>query len=190
MIHFSGVFQLAAINKEDQTRSGDKIVYFTAFSRRGDQSDKVFCKVFGKTAEYLMRNLTKKDDGKYISRKMELAGTIETYKQAKMETLPGKTITPDMLDPQLGLLKTSITINFTREVEEEKFMFKVSYLEFVDKKRETEVIEIYRGTGVNAISDSRSDDSMNEYVQESSLASSLNQVTEELQSPAEIMDFV
>lgn len=145
MIHFSGTFQLAAIVKEDTTKKGDKIVYFTAYSRRGDQSDKVFCKCFGNTAEYLMRNLTKKADGKYASRKLYIAGTLETYKQNKQETLPAKVITPDMLDKQLGVLKESIQISFTRDVEEEKFMLKVSYLDFEDKKKETEIIEIYRG---------------------------------------------
>lgn len=186
MIHFSGTFQLAAIVKEDTTKKGDKMVYFTAFSRRGDQSDKVFCKCFGSTADYLMRNLTKKADGKYASRKLYLAGTLETYKQPKQETLPAKVITPEMLDKQLGVLKESIQISFTREVEEEKFMLKISYLDFEDKKKDSEIIEIYRSGSqqdntVNTVSndESHSKDAERSY----SLAASLKEVTEAFNEP-------
>lgn len=149
MIHFSGTFQLAAINKEDTTKSGDKIVYFTCFSRRGEQSDRVFCKVFGKSAEYLMRNLVKKEDGSYKSRKLYLAGSIETYETTKQESLPPKEILPQDLPAQYGVLKEPIAIIFTREAKEITYCFKVSHLDFEDKKKETESIEIFRSTGDN-----------------------------------------
>lgn len=149
MIHFSGTFQLAAINKEDTTKSGDKVVYFTCFSRRGDQSDRVFCKVYGKSAEYLMRNLVKKEDGSYKSRKLYLAGSIESYETTKTESLPPKELRPQDLPPQFGVLKEPIAIILTREAKETTYCFKVSFLDFEDKKKETESIEIFRSTGEN-----------------------------------------
>lgn len=148
MLHISGVVQLAAIVKEDETKNKDKIVYFTAFTRRGDKDDKVFCKVYGNTAEYLIRNLIKKDNGDYKSRKLYIAGNIETYKQNRPVTIP-KTVPKDALPPQLGVLKEDITIQFTKEMEEDRMMIKVSYLDFEDKKKNSETIEIYRGDGGN-----------------------------------------
>lgn len=149
MLHFSGMLQLAAIVKEDTTKNGDKLVYFTGYSRRGEDSDKVFCKVYGNTAEYLMRNLVKKDDGKYVSRKIYVAGYLETYVQTRTESLPPKLLEPSDLDPQYGMLTQSIKIVFKRETKEEKFLLKVSHLDFEDKKRDLETIEIYRGGDVN-----------------------------------------
>lgn len=148
MLHVSGVVQLAAIVKEDETKNKDKIVYFTAFTRRGDKDDKVFCKVYGNTAEYLIRNLIKKDDGSYKSRKLYIAGNIEIYKQNRPVTIP-KVVPRTALPAQLGVLKEDITIQFTKEMEEDKMMIKVSFLEFEDKKKDTETIEIYRGDGGN-----------------------------------------
>ena len=186
MIHFSGVFQLAGISKETETRNGDKKVYFSAFSRRGDQSDKVFCEVYGKTAEYLMRNLTKKSDGKYISRKLYLAGSVETYKATKTETLPGPPLYPDMLEAQYGVLKVPLTLSFVREVQEEKFIFRVSYLEFEDKKKESERLEVHIAgstADVVPLNKHKTEDTGVQPKQTSSLTKDFTETLNKLKSP-------
>lgn len=185
MIHFSGVFQLAGISKETETKNGDKKVYFSAFSRRGEQSDKVFCEVYGRTAEYLMRNLTQRSDGKYISRKLYLAGSVETYKSTKTENLPGPPLHPEMLDAQYGVLKVPLTISFVREVQEEKFIFKVSYLEFEDKKKEAERLEVHIASNSAAIvpTDSYKEDANTKITSAESLATGFNKTLDKLKIP-------
>lgn len=145
MIHFNGSFQLGAVVKEDFATEGDKVVYFVAFSKRGkNNSDEVFCKVTGKTADVFIKNLIKRDDGSYKSRRMYLEGVLETYKKQKREVLPPKTIKPDDLDENLGKLFLPIAIVFERNVEEQKVVLKVNHLEFVDKKNEDEKLEIFQ----------------------------------------------
>lgn len=181
MLHISGVVQLAAVVKEDETKNKDKIVFFTAFTRRGDKDDKVFCKVYGNTAEYLIRNLVRKDDGSYKSRKLYIAGNIETYKQTKPVNIP-KVVPKSALPPQLGVLKEDITIHFTKEMEEDKMMIKVSFLEFEDKKKESETIEIYRGDGSSDKIVGSYKKETKEQTQHSSLIKEISEASEGLNS--------
>lgn len=146
MLTMAGVLQIGAIIKEDVTKNGDKVVYFTGYARRGEESDKVFCKVFGKNAEYLLRNLPKKADGSYSSRKIEISGYLETYTQKKSDKCEPYVIQPSDLDASLGSLYQPIQIVVTKEVDEEKFLIRINHLEFVDKKKDANFVEIHAST--------------------------------------------
>ena len=148
MMTMSGVLQIGAIIKEDVTKNGDKMVYFVGYSRRGEEYDKIFCKVFGKQAEYLIRNLPKKEDGTYASRKIEVSGFLETYTQRRAEKCDPYILQPSELDVRFGTLNQAIQIIFTKEMEEDKFLLRVNHLEFVDKKKEVEFVEIFAGNAV------------------------------------------
>lgn len=143
MLTISGVVQICAIIREDVDREGQTVVFFSAYAKRDNQSDKVYLKASGKNASYLLRNLPRKPDGKYGSRKITFSGRFETYERTKRESTDPISIDPGSLDPRYGFLKQPIQMKFTKEVKEEKYIINISYLEFVDKRQDAEVVEIF-----------------------------------------------
>lgn len=143
MLTISGVIQIGAILKEETTREGLFTVLFTGYAKRGQVSDKVLLKAIGNDARYLMNNLSKRDDGSYISRKITISGFYQTYKKTKRETSDPQTLSPDTLDARFGFLKQPIQIQFSKEVVEDRSIILINYLEFVDKRRESEFVEVF-----------------------------------------------
>ena len=136
MIKFYGVFQLVKVVKEDKTRGGDTAVYFTAASRRTDkESDFKLFKIFGKDADYMLRGLTKNNDGKYNSRKMFIEGYVETYMDTQ-DVACTADITPDLIPVELGILKKSLTIKAKTQIKVQRDTYVVKHVEYVDKQKD------------------------------------------------------
>ena len=108
MINFYGVFQLVKVHKEDKTKRGDTVVYFTAATKRTEQdTDFKFFKMFGNDADFFLRNLIKDSDGKYKSRKMFIHGYVSTYYDNE-EVKCTASLTPEHIPQQLGYINKNI----------------------------------------------------------------------------------
>lgn len=139
MIKFYGIFQLVKINKEDKTKKGDTMVYFTAASNRGeDKTDFKFFKMYGQNADFLLRNLQKDDKGKYKSRKMMIEGYVETYMD-NQEVECTANLKKDKVPEQAGFLKVDLKIKAKTTVQVQRDTYVVNHFEFVDKKKEMDV---------------------------------------------------
>lgn len=139
MFSFYGVCQLVSVKKIDKTKDNRTVVYFKVATNRGeDKTDFMFCKVYGNTADFFIRNLVKGEDGKYKSRKLFLDGNIETY-NAKKEVECIANIKKEDLVEQYGKLYTDLKIIATTTTSENQFVFRVKELEFLDKKNEVKV---------------------------------------------------
>lgn len=139
MIKFYGVFQLVKVVKEDKTKKGDSIVYFSAASNRGeDKTDFKFCKIVGSNADFMLRNLLKDDKGKYKSRKMMLEGYVETYTD-NQEVECTANLKKEQIPQQAGFLKSDLKIKAKTTIQVPKDIYIVKHLEFVDKKKEMDV---------------------------------------------------
>lgn len=139
MIKFYGVFQLVKIHKEDKTKKGDTMVYLTAASNRGeDKTDFKFFKIYGKNAEFLLRNLQKDDKGKYKSRKMFLEGYVETYMD-NQEVECTANLKKEKVPEQAGFLKVDLKIKAKTTVQVQRDTYIVNHFEFVDKKKDMDV---------------------------------------------------
>lgn len=139
MMKFYGIYQLVEVKAKDVTKSGQTVVYFIAASKRGeDKTDFFFCKMFGKNADFFLRNLAKNEEGKYKSRKMFLEGTVETFK-AKREVVCLAKVNKDSINKQTGVLYNDITIKATNEIQELQYSLLVKNIEFLDKKSDIKV---------------------------------------------------
>lgn len=139
MIKFYGIFQLVKIIKEDKTKKNDTMVYFSACSRRSDKdTDFKLFKMFGDQADFMLRNLTKGNDGNYQSRKMFIEGYVETYTANKDVSCIAE-LTPDLIPQQIGLLKQSITVKAKTNIKVDQDTYVVRHMEFVDKPKDTGV---------------------------------------------------
>jgi len=148
MIEFHGVFQLVKVVKEDKTGKGNTAVYFTAATKRSDtETDFKLFKVFGQQADFMLRNLIKGNDGKYQSRKMYLTGYVETYNDNQEVTCEADVET-SAIPPNIGLLKTNITIKCKTIIKVPKDIYSVRHLEFVDKPKDSG-LEIIVNNGIS-----------------------------------------
>jgi hypothetical protein len=139
MINYYGIFQLVKVHKEDKTRKGDTVVYFTAATRRTEKdTDFKFFKVYGQDADYMLRNLIKGEDGKYKSRKMHLQGYVETYNE-NQEVKCTANLKPEHIPEQLGFLNKVITINAKTTTQVQRDTYVVKHLEFVDKQNDMDI---------------------------------------------------
>lgn len=138
MIKFNGIWQLVRVTKEDKTKKGDTFVQFVAASNRGDESDFKLLSMYGNSADYFLRNLTKDNEGKYLSRKMYIEGHIRTYNDTQDITCTAE-IKKEMIPAQIGLLKEDISVNAVTQIKVPRDVFEVSSFEFVDKPRDSSV---------------------------------------------------
>lgn len=147
MIEFHGVFQLVKVVKEDKTSKGNTAVYFTAATKRSDtETDFKLFKVFGQQADFMLRNLIKGNDGKYQSRKMYLTGFVETYNDNQEVTCEAD-VESSAIPPNIGLLKTNITIKCKTIIKVPKDIYSIRHLEFVDKPKDNG-LEIIVNNGI------------------------------------------
>lgn len=138
MIKFYGIWQLVKVIKEDKTKKGDTFVQFVAATKRGDETDFKLFDIFGTNADYMIRNLTKDTDGKYISRKMYIDGYVKTYNYTA-DIKCTADITKSMIPLEIGMLKQDITVNATTQYQIQKDIYVVSSFDFVDKPRDNNV---------------------------------------------------
>lgn len=145
MIKFYGVFQLVKVIKEDKTKKGDTIIYFSAASKRTEKdTDFKLFKMFGDQADFFLRNLTKGNDGQYQSRKMFIEGYVETY-LSNQDVACIAELAPSMIPQQIGLLKQGITVKAKTTIKISKDTYAVRHFEFVDKPKDNEVEIILNG---------------------------------------------
>lgn len=141
MIKFYGQFYLGNVTKEGKNEKGEFFALFSAVETGSMDKEAhfKFFKVKGKTAEFLIRNLRKKENGKYASRKLFLDGYILSYKGE--DTIPfTKRISE--IDEALATVHTPFDITIKKKVEVEKEIFMVSRLEFADNKNDKEEVII------------------------------------------------
>lgn len=154
MIEYNGIFQLVKVVKEDKTKkSGDTVVYFTAASKRTEKdSDFKLFKIYGHNADFMLRNMTKGNDGKYQSRKMYLAGYVETYIE-NQDVVCEADIETSAIPPNIGLLKSNITVKCRTTIRVPKDTYVVRTLEFVDKPKDN-ALEIIVNSGITNLDSS------------------------------------
>ena len=126
---------LVKITKVGETKKGTTSVFFTVASQRRykAESDKeyitdyVFCKAFGPTADFLLRNVPKDENGKHISRKLAIVGTLENFEI-------DRTINPGEFDVELGDGETVTVDGLTFAIKERNTCINVKEIEFHDNK--------------------------------------------------------
>lgn len=133
MIKYYGVFQLVKVVKEGKTKDGEKIVYFTAASRRNeDNTDFKLFKMYKKNAERFIGNLEKQDN-KYKSRKMMIEGYVETY-QENQEVICSASVKKDKLPSKYGELIKNFKVEAKTTIKVDRDVYIVNHFEFLDKK--------------------------------------------------------
>ena len=160
MIKFNGIFQLVKVVKEDKTKKGNTKVLFTAASNRGEETDFKLFAMYSNNADYFIRNLTKDNDGKYMSRKMYIEGYIRTFNEQQDVTCTAE-ITTDMLPAEIGYLKQNVTVNASTNIKIQRDILEVQSFEFVDKSKDSkisilvnnEVVDTNSNTNSNNIND-------------------------------------
>lgn len=138
MIKTYGIYNLGKVLSESKTKSGDSFVMFSAASKRGENTDWVTFKAFGRVADYFLRGMVKNNDGKYRSRKMIIEGVLETSEQDRPIELTTE-ISPSHIPEQLGYLRNDIKIRVKTLEKMKDFAVIISSLDFLDNKKENEI---------------------------------------------------
>lgn len=138
MLKTHGIFNLGKVIQESKTKNGDTYIMFSAATQRGEQTDWILCKVFGRMADYFIKNLTKNNEGKYRSRKMMIEGVVEIFDQDKEIELSAN-VKPDAIPQHVGYLTKEIKVKVKTFEKMKECQLLVNYLEFVDKKKEDEI---------------------------------------------------
>lgn len=136
MIKFYGVFQLVKVTKEGKTKDGEKMVYFTAASRRSkEDTDFKLFRMTRKNAENFINNLERKENG-YKSRKLFIEGYVETYKEESYVEVEKK-IKAGELPERYGEIIRDLKIKIKKKVPLDKDIYVVNHFEFLDSKNST-----------------------------------------------------
>lgn len=139
MINFYGVFQLVKVHKEDKTKKGDTVIYFTAATKRTEaDTDFKFFKMYGNDADFFLRNLIRDSNGHYKSRKMFIHGYVSTYYDNE-EVKCTASLTPEHIPQQLGYINKNIKINAKTTTKVQKDIYMVRNFEFVDSKGDNDI---------------------------------------------------
>lgn len=194
MIKYYGLFNLVKVIKQDKTKNGNTVVFFMAASRRTETaSDFKLFKIYGNEADFLIRNLTKDNEGNYQSRKMLLEGYVETYQDNEDVDCIAE-VEANAIPPEIGVLKMNLTIKAKTTIKVNKDIYVVKHLDFADKARDRS-IEIIVNSGLVDVEDgnpiitaSKNSSSANSAKQESNQAAkALNDAYENLSKSEEII---
>ena len=187
MIRFYGIWQLVKVIKEDKTKKGDTFVQFVAATQRGDETDFKLFDVFGHNADYMLRNLTKDNDGKYLSRKMFIEGYVKTYNDTQ-DIKCTADINKNMIPLEIGMLKQDITVNATTQIKIPKDIYIVSTFDFVDKPRDNGVSILVNNEIVTTNDNSENKTlctTTNNTINNSSAISQIRKIEEEFITPSD-----
>lgn len=133
-------------NGELDNEKNTKFIYFTVADRTTKRevngksiTDFYFCKAFGTKAELINKHFNINDDnGKFISRKIDMYGTVDTYQSTKPIEIKIDAITvfnafakenPDIEIPKCAV---GVNLNISDEVPVSECCFTVHDFDFVD----------------------------------------------------------